>query len=362
VTGYRVIQIAIFTLWLAMLALAYMVVRAIGWSKVRHYWMALFFLSIALMGLPGAGVLKLAWPYRYAVIVRIIRAKSPPIVLNGGCTILPENNVWNTPIFNLPVLSSSRKLVETMGPDLALHPDFGLGGGVPYNVTQGLKGTTQITFGDGAPESDPGPYAIPDDAVVERAADLHLLVIDGTTCKLYELFGAEKIGSQRWEASSGAIYDLRSNALRPEGWTSADGAGLPILPGLVRYEEVKAGHIRHCLRFTTPRTTRAISWPARHFASRFDDPALPAMGTRFRLRSSFDISRYSPDTQVILMALKEYGMMVSDNGGPWFLTGAPDSRWSSTLLRELRTVTGSDFEAVDLSSLLINRNTGEARQ
>jgi hypothetical protein len=197
---------------------------------------------------------------------------------------------------------------------------------------------------------------------VETGGDAHVLVIDQDDCRLYELFGSRRIGPQEWEASSGAIFDLRSNRLRPAGWTSADGAGLPILPGLVRYDELRAGQIRHALRFTTRQTSREFKWPARHLASRLTDPRLPPMGQRFRLRSSFDIGGFAPETRVILTALQTYGMLLSDNGGPWFLTGAIDSRWPSSIASELRNVKGSDFEAVDISGLMIDPDSGEARQ
>jgi hypothetical protein len=188
-----------------------------------------------------------------------------------------------------------------------------------------------------------------------------VLVVDCDNCILYELFYAWPQSDGSWEAGSGAIFDLSSHALRPEGWTSADAAGLPILPGLVRYEEVAASEINHALRFTAPQTRRAYVWPARHYASSLTGTEYPPMGQRFRLKADFDISGFHPDVQVILQALKMYGMMLADNGSAWYLSGAPDEDWDNDVLRQLRQVHGSDFEAVDVSSLMINPDSGQAR-
>jgi len=187
-----------------------------------------------------------------------------------------------------------------------------------------------------------------------------MLMVDKDSCRLYELFAARKVGAT-WHAGSGATWDLRSNALRPAGWTSADAAGLPIFPGLVRYDEVAAGVIQHALRFTVQRTHNSYVWPARHRASRQTDASLPPMGTRFRLRADFDMSRFAPENQVILRALQSYGMILADNGSNWFLSGAPDRRWNDDRLRELLRVRGSDFEAVDVSSLMVDANSAQAR-
>jgi len=217
---------------------------------------------------------------------------------------------------------------------------------------------------DYADESDPGPYPIPANPLIEGGpqsqGDRHILVVDTDNCVLYELYAAYPDGNG-WTAGSGAIYDLTSNALRPEGWTSADAAGLPILPGLVRYDEVAAGEIRHALRFTVPRTRKAYVWPARHYASSLTGAQYPPMGQRFRLKASFDISGYSSDVQVIFTALKRYGMILADNGSAWYLSGVPDERWDNDALHELGQVKGSDFEAVDVSSLMVNDNSGESR-
>jgi hypothetical protein len=351
------------SLWISMAVLAYLVVRELGWTRIRQrYSLALFILVVSLAALPAAAVLKIARPYRARVMAVVFRAKSPDPDLSHGCAVFPKNNIWNTPVAGLPADPHSAAYIQSMGAGLPLHADFGATGGIPYAVTSGGAAQTLVTFAGGGGESDAGPYYIPDDAPVESGEDGHLLVMDTGACRLYELFAARRIGPQHWEAGSGASFDLRSNALRPETWTSADAAGLPIFAGLARYDELKAGRIAHALRFTTPHTRRAFTWPARHYASYSNDPNLPPMGLRLRLRRSFDLRPFSPETRVLLAALQEYGMMLSDNGGPWFLSGAPDSRWSSTLIQELRRVQGSDFEAVDVSGLMIHQDSAEARQ
>ena len=349
------------SLWVAVAALASLVIRELGWAKVKRYFPTLAILTLALLVFPGGAAIKLARPYEQRILAMVLRRKSPSINASNACPVFPANNVWNTWIHDLPVDPHSQAYIESMGPDLPLHPDFGTTGGIPYMVTDGDLPVTQVTFDD-ASESDPGPYRIPDDVPLEIGEDSHVLVLDRSRCMLYELFTARHTGTQQWQAASGAIFNLRSNQLRPFTWTSADGAGLPILPGLARYEDVKAGRITHALRFSTRRTRHEVAWPARHYASHSTDAKLPPIGQRFRLRSNFDISGFSPETQVILTALKGYGMMLADNGGPWFITGSPDVRWSSSLVAEFRKVTGSDFEAVDASSLMVNRDSGEARQ
>jgi hypothetical protein len=214
-----------------------------------------------------------------------------------------------------------------------------------------------VEYGD---ESEPGPYPIPPDAPVEGGSDHHVLVVETDQCVLYELYHAERQRDGSWNAGSGAIFDLRSNALRPEGWTSVDEAGLPILPGLVRYEEVASGAIRHALRFTVSQSYRGYVWPARHLGSA-DDASCPTMGQRFRLRADVDISGFPADVQVILRALKQYGMMVADDGGPWYISGAPDERWNNDMLHTISQLRGSDFEAVDVSSLIVSPDSGQTR-
>lgn len=289
----------------------------------------------------------------------------------AGCPMLPTDDIWNTPIDTLPVHPSSTTWIETVGADLGLKGDFGSGEweggpiGIPYVVVGGDQPSVDVTF-EYADESDPGPYPIPEDAPIEGGpdgeGDRHVLVLDQDACVLSEVFDAHPQADGSWTAGSGAVFDLRSSALRPDGWTSADAAGLPILPGLVRYDEVAAGEIRHALRFTVPETQRAYLWPARHFASRIEDEAYPPMGARFRLRADADISGASPEIQVILRALQRYGMVLADNGSPWFLSGAPDPGWDDDMLRELGGITGADLEAVDVSSLMIDPDSGQALQ
>jgi hypothetical protein len=284
-----------------------------------------------------------------------------------GCAVFPANSVWNTRVDSLPLDAHSAAYVATIGASTGMHPDFGAnwnGGpfGIPYAAVPGTQAQVAVTF-DYEDESDPGPYPIPPDAPIEGGADSsgdrHVLVVDRDHCVLYEMWNAWPQPDGSWHAGSGAVFALTSNALRPAGWTSADAAGLPILPGLVRYDEVASGEIKHALRFTAPRTRRAYVWPARHFASSLTGEQYPPMGQRFRLRSNFDISGFSPEVQVILRALKQYGMFLADNGSAWYLSGAPDARWDDDVLRELNQVKGSDFEAVDESGLMVAPDSGQ---
>jgi len=267
----------------------------------------------------------------------------------------------------LPVSSNSATYVNTIGSGAELHPDFGTvydgaPNGIPYVTVPGTQTKYPAVFGY-ADQSDPGPYAIPLTAPIEGGSlstgDRHVIAIDTTNCILYEMWSAYPQAAS-WEAGSGAIFNLKSNKLRPAGWTSADAAGLPIFPGLVKYDEVLAGTIRHALRFTVPHTQQAYVWPARHYASSLTDPKYPPMGTRFRLRANFNISGFSATNQIILKALKKYGMMIADNGSAWYLSGAPDSRWNDDDLHNLGKLTGADFEAVDVSPMMVNENSGLA--
>lgn len=285
----------------------------------------------------------------------------------SGCPVFPVDHVWNTPVDALPVHPNSAAYIASIGPDTGLHPDFGAGLwegapiGIPYNLANAATPRYAFRF-DYADESDPGPYPVPANPRIEGGSDRHLIVLDTDTCKLYELFDVDLTGAT-WSAGSGAIFDLTGYALRPDGWTSADAAGLPILPGLVRYDEVAAGEIRHALRFTASVTQRAYLWPARHYASSATDPDLPPMGLRLRLRADFDTRGFSPEVRVILEALKKYGMILADNGSDGFISGAPDDRWDNdTLVAELRRVKGADFEAVDTSSLMLDPDSGRARR
>jgi hypothetical protein len=290
----------------------------------------------------------------------------------AGCPLFPEDNVWNTPVDTLPVDARSSSYVTTIGASKSLHPDFGSGTwnggpiGIPYTIVPGTQPEVPVTLGY-ADESDPGPYPIPPYAAIEGGSesdgDRHVLVLDQDNCMLYETWSTYPQPGGSWEAGSGAIFDLRSNALRPATWTSADAAGLPILPGLIRYDEVASGEIHHAIRFTAPQTRREFIWPARHYASSLTSTQYPPMGQRFRLKADFDISSFSPEVQVILLALKRYGMILADNGSSWFISGAPDPGWNNdVLVNEFRRVTGSNFEAVDESSLMISPDSGRARQ
>ena len=288
----------------------------------------------------------------------------------AGCPAFPADNYWHADVSALPRLANSDTYIASIGASAALKADFGSGLwdggpiGIPFITVGAGQAKVGVNF-DYADESDPGPYPVPSNAPIEGGAqsdgDRHILVVDTSNCFLYELFAAYPASGGGWNAGSGAVYDLRSNALRPAGWTSADAAGLPILPGLVRYDEVAAGVINHAIRITVPRTQRAYVWPARHYASSRTDTSLPPMGLWLRLRADFDISGYPHDAQVILQALKKYGAIVADNGSAWYMSGAPDERWNNDVLQTLRRVPGSAFEAVNTASLISDPNSGRVR-
>jgi hypothetical protein len=272
-------------------------------------------------------------------------AGAPRVPGAPSCPIFPASNAFNRHVDRLPVARDSTRLIATIGASTGLHPDFGSVYGIPYAVVGRHTHRSSVSF-DYADESDPGPYPIPPRPPIESGSDRHLLLVDRDACRLYELFAAQHT-AQGWHAGSGAIWNLRSNRLRPKGWTSADAAGLPILPGLARYDEAARGAIRHALRFTVPRTRRAFIAPARHFASSDSDPSLPPMGLRVRLKASFDLSGYPRQARIVLVALKRYGMILADNGSPWYVTGAPDRRWNDDALHAISRVHGSDLEVVD---------------
>jgi hypothetical protein len=311
------------------------------------------FILLALVLLP-AGIVRGAG----------LSAQTTPTI--GSCPIFPADNVWNTLVDKLPVNPHSTEYVSAIGASTHLHPDFGSahwdGGpiGIPFNVVN--SNTPKYTIDFWWPdESDPGPYPIPANALTEYGSDHHLLVVDQSACKLYELYAvtppANGLG---WQAGSGAIYDLNSNALRPSTWTSADAAGLPMVPGLARYAEVAAGHIDHALRFTVSSTKAGFIWPARHDApTGTQGTYTPVNGMRFRLKSSFNISGFSPQAQVILTALKKYGMIVADNGSSWYISGEPNAGWDENDIGGLKTIAGSNFELVDESSLQVSANSGQ---
>lgn len=306
-------------------------------------------------------------PLTFALLAALLSTRAAAATSIEGCPVLPADNVWNAPVDTLPRHANSDAFIATMGATRGVHPDFGTvyngaPNGIPYVSVAGSQAKVAVAF-DYDDESDPGPYPIPANAPIEggpnSSGDRHVLVIDRDNCVLYELFAAYPAANGTWNAGSGAVYPLRSNALRPSGWTSADAAGLPIFPGLVRYDEVAAGEIAHALRFTAPQTQRAFVWPARHYASNLTGTQYPPMGLRLRLRASFDASGFSAPVQVILRALKKYGMILADNGSAWYVSGSPDPRWNDDMLvGELARVKGSDFEAVDTSSLMGDPNSG----
>jgi hypothetical protein len=273
----------------------------------------------------------------------------------------PDDNAWNQRIVDAPIDPNSATLIASCG-RVGLHADFGTifagaPNGIPYVVVSGTQPRVPVTFRY-AGESDAGPYPIPPDAPVEGGSqgtgDRHILIVDKDNWRLYELFSAFPVnGGTSWRADAGAVFDLNSNVLRPAGWTSADAAGLPILPGLVRYDEAAiTGEIRHALRFTCPATRRAYVHPARHYASSRTDVSLPPMGMRVRLRAGYDVSSFPPEVRVILNALKRYGMFLADTGSAWFISGAPDARWSDENLSALRRVQSSEFEVVRMGDVV----------
>jgi hypothetical protein len=287
-----------------------------------------------------------------------------------SCSVFPSDSVWHADVTHLPVHPRSAAYVASIGRSAGLKADFGSGQwdggpiGIPYTTVPGTQRKVPVSF-DYDDESDPGPYPIPAHPPIEGGpssdGDRHVLVVDRGACRLYELYSAYPDGDGSWSAGSGAVYDLRSNRLRPAGWTSADAAGLPILAGLVRYDEVAAGHIDHAIRVTVPESQQKYIWPARHQAGSSTDATLPPMGLRLRLKASIDISGFGRDARVILRAAKTYGLIVADNGSSWFISGVPDERWDNDVLHTLGRIHGSDFEAVDESSLMVSSGSGQAR-
>lgn len=320
-------------------------------------------------------------PTLFALLVCADQAAATQL---GGCPIFPNDNIWNAAVDTLPVDPKSGTYIQTEGgANVQLHPDFGTvwngaPNGIPFVVVPASQALVPIVLEPYGGEADPGPYPIPPNAPIEGGAnssgDRHVLVLQQGTCKLYELFSAFPLAGGAWQGF-GAVFDLTKNApLRPNGWTSADAAGLPMMPGLVKYDEVQAavqgsGVVTHALRFTVPYTRREYVWPARHFASSSTDPNRPPMGLRFRLKASVNIDFYpgtstpvSPSNKVILRTLKKYGMFLADNGGSFFISGAPDPRWNDDDLNLLKRYRAGDFEAVDSSSLMVDVNSGQARQ
>ncbi|WP_211244261.1 hypothetical protein [Actinospica robiniae] len=282
----------------------------------------------------------------------------------------PADSIWRAKVDTLPVASRSSAYVANIGAQSHVHADFGSGTwdgepiGMPITLIPPGTSPAHVSF-DYADESDPGPYPIPAGASIEGGAqsdgDRHVIALDPSDCRDYELYDATASSGGAWHAGSGAVFNLNSDALRPAGWTSADAAGLPILPGLARYDEAAAGAIDHALRITVPKSQAAYLWPARHDASSDTDPDLPPMGLRLRLKADVDISGLPPEARVVAQALKTYGAIVADNGSAWYISGTQDQRWNNDELSALSALTGSDFEAVDTSSLQVSANSGAAR-
>jgi len=328
--------------------------------------------AIALLNVGRVALSVAAFSFGWAAFSPA-QSASPTV---GGCPVFPADHIWNTPVDKMPVDPRSQQYIATIGAEKPLRADFGSGLyegapiGIPFVVVPMKQPKVAINFRafeDEEPatdESDPGPYPIPRDAPIEGGPDSkddrHVIVVQEGSCTLFEIYKAVPNADGSWSTVGSAKFDLEGHELRRDSWTSADAAGLPIFPGLVRAEEIASGEIRHALRFTVPRTRKAYVWPARHAASRSIDEALPPLGQRFRLRADFDISKFSKTNRIILRALKTYGMMLADNGSAWFLNGAPHPDWNDDELRELRKVLGSDFEAVDVSSLMVDADSGQA--
>jgi hypothetical protein len=284
---------------------------------------------------------------------------APPTI--GKCPVFPAKTQWNLRVDRLPRLPGSTRIVRAIGAKAPIHPDFGSGRwrggkiGIPFNTVGAGQRHVPVAFDD-FKFSDPGPYPLPQPVDVEspvRNPDRHAIVVDRDRCRLYELYNARpQAGGLAWRAGSGATWDLRSGALRPDGWTSADAAGLPMFPLLVRYDEVAAGAIDHALRIAVPKTRKGWVFPARHDSSRLTDPDLPMMGQRLRLKRSVDEMRFPPQARVVVRALKRYGAIVADQGAPWHLTGAPDDRWKMDQVFSIESrLRGRDFEVVDTRRL-----------
>jgi hypothetical protein len=308
-----------------------------------------------------------------AVVAALTLAVAAPVagapsLASSGCPLFPADNVWHADVSRLPVHPRSGAYLAAMGTGAGIHADFGSGTweggpiGIPYTVVGAGQPRVPVRFGY-AGESDPGPYPIPPDAPVEGGpgadGDRHVLVVQAGSCRLYELFDAHREGGG-WRAGSGAVWNLRSNRLRPAGWTSADAAGLPILAGLVRYEEVARGRVDHAIRVTVDRSQAAYLWPARHHAGQAGS-SLPPMGLRLRLKAGVDIGGFPAQARVILRAMRTHGLVVADNGSSGFIGGVPDERWDNDALHQLRRVTLADFEAVDTAPLRRSPASAAAR-
>jgi hypothetical protein len=309
------------------------------------------------------------------LVAAIVLAATPALAATSrpvegtSCPVLPADNYWHADISHLPVNVRSNQWISHMSPTRKLHPDFGpsygaqsVPYGIPITTVAGTHAKVSVAF-DYASESDRVGYPLGSDTKVEggtwtSGSDQHTIVVDKTACRLYETWDTRK---SPWRAGSGAVWDLRSNRLRPSGWTSADAAGLPILPGLLRWDEVHAGRVDHAIRFTTNVTDRRFIWPARHQAGSVSNAAYPPMGARFRLKAGFSLAGYGRDAQVVLTAMKAYGLVLADNGSPWYFQGTADDRWTAPLLDDLKRVPASAFEAVDSVRLMVSGNSGQVR-
>ena len=331
----------------------------------------LVIVSIILLACTATGtptIVPPTEPSATSIIPPVDSTSTPPPSTGGptiaNCPMFPANNYWNARVDSLPIHPQSDSWIDSIGRDEGFHMDFGSGEwdggpiGIPFNVAAGSTVPAYDAEFYYPDESDAGPYPLPDNPNIEWGSDHHILVVDTETCTLYEIFDASFDNGQ-WFGGGGAIFDLHSNALRPDTWTSADAAGLPILPGLVRYDEIVAGEIQHALRFTVEDTAGYI-WPARHLTS---DPqnGTPPFGARFRLKADYDISGFPPEMQIVLQAFKTYGIVLADNGSNWYVSGSPDERWDNDMLHLLDVLTGDDFEAVDTSVLMVNVDSGEAK-
>ncbi|MBX7068447.1 MAG: hypothetical protein K1X38_03595 [Microthrixaceae bacterium] len=291
----------------------------------------------------------------------------------GGCPMMPADNYWHADVSALPVHPRSAAWVASIGTSKKFHTDFGSGLwdggpiGIPYSTVSAGQPKVPISFYY-PDESDPGPYPLAWDSPVEggqgSSGDRHVLTVDTSTCTLYEVYDAHRGAAplDAWTAGSGAVYDLRSNAMRPDTYTSADAAGLPILPGLVRFDEVASGRIDHAIRFTAPRTQKAYIWPAKHQAGSTTDPNVPPMGAWFRLRADYPTAGLAPQAKVIVEAMKTHGIVLADNGSSWYMSGAPDERWDNDALTQVWHITGADMVAVDTSTLMVSPNSGQIRR
>ena len=321
-----------------------------SWSSFLAAGLALLLAAMPVAAREPGGRPPVTAPVR--VIPGTIGPGSPTLTGAPACGLFPTTNVWNVRIDGRAVAGNSATMIAAIGLDRGLHMDFGsyAGYGIPYQVVTASTPRSTVTF-EYDDESDHVGYPIPASPKIEGGSDRHILMVDRDACRLYELFAASKSGGV-WHAGSGATWDLGSNALRPAGWTSADAAGLPILPGLVRYQEVSAGAILHALRFTTNRTRKSYIYPARHAASDSTSSSLPPMGLRVRLKGSYSTASFSPQAKVIAEALKRYGMILADNGSPWYISGASDPGFDDDVMHELDVITGHDLEVVDTTGLV----------